>query len=130
MTTVKQKPEDDAPADAAPKAAAAGAGTPENSAAASEAEGETVIELPEIVDLPRAGDLYEQLAGCDGHPLRIDAGRVTFIGTPALQVLLAAALAWRRGETAFALVAPSAGFIACSTRVGIDPALFTQGTPA
>lgn len=89
-----------------------------------------VIALPETVDLPRAGDLYERLAAREGHPVVIDAARVQFIGTPALQVLLAAATTWRRGGTGFELRDPSAGFLACIARLGVDPAALITGTPA
>lgn len=83
------------------------------------------VELPETVDLPRAGDLHEQLAAAEGQPVRILACHVQFIGAPAFQVLLAAAASWQRAGVGFELADASPGFQACGRRLGIDPAAFT-----
>jgi anti-anti-sigma regulatory factor len=104
-----------------------GPGDPEAGEAAQEPR---TIDLPGIVDLPRAGDLYEQIAGCQGQPLRIDASQVQFIGTPAFQVLLAAAASWQAAGADFELCEISAGFRACGARLGIGMPFFAQGAPA
>ncbi|WP_269586083.1 STAS domain-containing protein [Roseibium sp. Sym1] len=53
----------------------------------------TEVELPEILDLESVPKLRECLAGAlsEQSEIQIDAGKVERIGTPAVQVLLAAA---------------------------------------
>lgn len=95
-----------------------------------ETPGVIVIELADTVDLPKAGDLYEQLVTCEGQPVAVCAEQVQFFGAPAFQVLLAAAASWQKAGTPFELRDASPGFLACCDRLGIDPALFSQGNPA
>lgn len=124
-----QQPESgDGPAGPAPDD-----GTPDAAeAAASEAEDEDagLIEMPEVVDLPRAGDLYERFEALRDRPVVIDASAVKFIGTPALQVLLAAAASWRLAGVEFELRSPSKGFLACTSRLGLPADILMQGDPA
>ncbi|WP_127903759.1 STAS domain-containing protein [Solirhodobacter olei] len=81
------------------------------------------IALPEVADQPRAADLYERLAACVEHPVRIDAAAVQFIGTPVFQILLAARAAWQEADLPFEVHRPSDGYLACGRRLGIDPTL-------
>ena len=114
-----------------------GSGSPPPTYVGNEAEsaepceaGGGAIQLPEILDLPRAGDLYEQLAACNGQPVRLEVGGVTFIGTSAFQVLLTAAAAWQAAGVTFEISELSEGFLACAARLGLSPETFMQGDPA
>ncbi len=53
------------------------------------------LPLPSKLDLPAAAPLRDELLGQEGKPLVIDASPCENIGTPGLQVLLAAAKTWR-----------------------------------
>jgi len=53
-----------------------------------------VFALPARLDLTSAAALAEELRGRLGADLALDAGSVTHLGTPGLQVLLAARASW------------------------------------
>jgi chemotaxis protein CheX len=51
--------------------------------------------LPSRLDLPAAAPLAEDLRARAGADLLLDADELTHLGTPGLQVLLAAGQSWR-----------------------------------
>lgn len=53
------------------------------------------LALPDRLDLPAAGPLATAILERRGGDLRLDASRVVHLGTPGLQVLLAASRTWR-----------------------------------
>lgn len=75
-----------------------------------ESDGEATVErepafrLPETLDLAAAGPLAAELMARRGKPITVDAGAVKSLGTPVLQVLIAAIRSWERDGAPFALV--------------------------
>ncbi|WP_213545937.1 STAS domain-containing protein [Vannielia litorea] len=57
------------------------------------------LSLPERLDLPAAAPLREAVLEHAGKPLVLDASACESLGTPGLQVLLAAAKSWREANT-------------------------------
>jgi len=56
--------------------------------------GPATFALPARLDLPSAGPLAQELRAHFGGDLTLDAGAVSHLGTPGLQVLLAACTSW------------------------------------
>lgn len=54
-----------------------------------------VIELPQRLDPLEAGALAQAILAKRGAPLDLKVGKVERVATPALQVLLSAAVTWR-----------------------------------
>lgn len=70
------------------------------------------------------------LLGKRGAALEIDASEVSELGTPCLQVLLAAAVTWRTDGEAFSLANPSPEMLAILAQFGLDAgALNSEGRP-
>jgi chemotaxis protein CheX len=66
--------------------------------------------LPDVLDLKAAGPLLAELTAMRGQDLELDAGRVQRLGGQCLQVLLAAAAAWKQDGVAFVIRQPSEAF--------------------
>lgn len=69
------------------------------------------VRLPPRLDLPAAGPLSTELRDLMGGPIEVDASEVTHIGTPGVQVLLAAAKSWQAGGHDMTLVSPSQSLV-------------------
>lgn len=69
------------------------------------------LALPARLDSTAAGSLTGDILDLAGAPLDLDAAEVTHIGTPGLQVLLAAARSWREANIplSFSNAAPAVG---------------------
>jgi chemotaxis protein CheX len=89
-----------------------------------------VIELPENLDHPAAAPLAEAFLKRVGEPLAIDASRVNRLGASCLQVLLAAARAWKCEGDTLTLQSPSARFLEDLHLLGLDPGTFLNGVIA
>lgn len=68
------------------------------------------MRLPQNLDLGAAKTLHSDFLQARGAPIEIDASEVERIGGVCLQVLIAAAAAWRRDGHEFRVVAPSQAF--------------------
>ncbi|KAB0676117.1 STAS domain-containing protein, partial [Aureimonas leprariae] len=53
------------------------------------------LELPSVLDVRAAMPLHGSLAGLRGRAVELDASQVQRLGGQCLQVLVAAAAAWR-----------------------------------
>lgn len=62
------------------------------------------LELSAILDLKAAAPLKADIQAQAGSPLDIDASKVERLGGLCLQVLVAAAEAWRQGSQQFRLI--------------------------
>lgn len=65
------------------------------------------LALPLILDGSTAAELKAAFLSVKGRPLQVDAGAVERVGAAGLQVLLAAAQAWREDGLDFMLSNPS-----------------------
>jgi chemotaxis protein CheX len=63
-----------------------------------------VLDLPVILDLKAAGPLKADIQTHAGVALDVDASKVERLGGLCLQVLVAAAAAWRAGGQPFRLI--------------------------
>lgn len=70
------------------------------------------IFLPSVLDLKAAGPLKAEIQSHAGSALDLDASKVERVGGLCLQVLLAAAEAWRAAGFVFRLVNP--GEVVCN----------------
>jgi anti-anti-sigma regulatory factor len=86
-----------------------------------------VILAPEMLDHAAAPSLARTLAGHRGAPVRIDASVARFLGGQSLQILLAAARAWRAERTAFDLINFTPELAEQSRLLGVDLELLAQG---
>ena len=68
------------------------------------------IALPERLDVAICEYLSEELKAAQGGAIRLDASRVTFLGSMALQLLIAAQRQWQADGAAFHVTAPSEAF--------------------
>ena len=65
------------------------------------------LVLPARLDLSAAASLAEAVLAHRGQDLVLNAREVVHLGTPGLQVLLAAAKSWRADGRSLALASPS-----------------------
>ncbi len=80
-----------------------------------------VLKLPEKLDVAGARSLVDTLLATRGRPLCLDAGQVERISTPAIEVLLSAALQWHRDGHPFRVSEASDGFRSACRDLGLDP---------
>lgn len=85
-----------------------------------------LIELPARLDHQGARLLHAALSGAPKGDTRLDAGKVTFVGGLALQLLLAAAATWRSAGHRFTCEPTSPAFSDDITRMGVDPNEFHE----
>ena len=88
------------------------------------------LPLPERLDLPAAGPLAAALLEQSGKPLTLDAGACEAIGTPGLQVLLAAARSWREAGDALVVEGLSEAVAAQLAQFGLTPDDLCSREPA
>ena len=79
------------------------------------------IALPEVLDLSTAASLKTALAAAleDRRPITLDAGQVSRLSTPCLQVLIAAERAMKAADVPFTLVNPSDAFVDTFNDLGV-----------
>lgn len=77
-----------------------------------------ILQLPERLDFDAARDLYGRLLALRGRPISIDGSAVRTGGTPAAQILLAAARDWRAAGLPFTF-APSVALQDVLDRLGV-----------
>jgi chemotaxis protein CheX len=90
-------------------------------------ESPAVIPAPEMLDHAAASSLAKTLAAHRGAPVLVDASATRFLGGQSLQILLAAARAWRAEQTGFDLVNFTPELDEQSRLLGIDLGLLAQG---
>lgn len=88
------------------------------------------ITLDARLDLPAAAPLAEALKASTGQDVEIDAGAVTHLGGLCLQVLLAAAAAWRAGGQGLTLSNRSDDFDSALAVFGLTPEALISETKA
>ncbi len=79
------------------------------------------VDLPARLDLSTAAALAETLKAHRGGDVVLDAGKVTHLGTPGLQVLLAARKSWANAGHALALQALPEGVASQLATLGLAP---------
>jgi chemotaxis protein CheX len=77
------------------------------------------LQLPEVLDLTAAAPLAQSLLSRRGAGLTVDASRVRRVGTPCLQVLLAAAATWKAEGVEFRVTKPTEEFLEGGRLLGI-----------
>lgn len=78
------------------------------------------LQLPEVLDLTAAAPLAQTLLSHRGSELSLDASAVRRIGAQCLQVLVAAATAWKADGMRLALEKPTEEFLEGSRLLGIQ----------
>ena len=79
------------------------------------------VALPARLDLSTAATLAETLRAHQGGDVVLDASGVTHLGTPGLQVLLAARKSWAGAGRALALQGLSEGLASQLATLGLSP---------
>ena len=79
------------------------------------------LALAARLDLPAAAPLADEIRASAGNDLEIDAGAVSHLGGLCLQVLIAAAAAWRDAGNALTVSAMSEEFTAALAVFGLAP---------
>lgn len=77
------------------------------------------VQLPEIMDLNAAKELYDEIYEAMGKNISVDASIVNRMGGQCLQILLAAKISWERADHKFKIVNPSEGFIGSLGLLGV-----------
>lgn len=86
-----------------------------------------ILHLPPQLDFEGARWLHATLSAAMGHPVRIDADQVNFVGGLAAQILLSAQLEWNNRNMDFHVTNPSDGFRAGVERLGLAGNIATEG---
>lgn len=81
----------------------------------------TQITLPARLDLSVASNLARDILALHGQDVTLDAKEVILLGTPGLQVLLAAQREWSDENTTLTLQNPPSKFIDQLARFGLTP---------
>ncbi|MDV7145722.1 STAS domain-containing protein [Tropicimonas sp. TH_r6] len=79
------------------------------------------LALPARLDLPAAKPLAEAILALRGKDLRLAAGDVTHLGTPGLQVMLAAVRSWEADGKTLSLSDPSDALTEQLALCGLSP---------
>jgi chemotaxis protein CheX len=79
------------------------------------------FSLPARLDLPATSPLAQDLLAHRGEALTLVADGVTLLGTPGLQVLLAARLTWKADGQRLAVSDPSPAFAEQLDVFGLSP---------
>jgi chemotaxis protein CheX len=78
------------------------------------------MRLSSILDLRAAGPLKAEFTSVRGARLEVDASDVERLGGLCLQVIIAAAAAWREDGAEFRIVNPSPAFLESLKILGAD----------
>lgn len=79
------------------------------------------LALPARLDLPSAKPLAEDILAHKGEDLTLEAGNVTHLGTPGLQVLLAAVRSWKSDDRQLSLSNPTEALSDQLATMGLSP---------
>lgn len=93
-------------------------------------EGIAILKLPPTLDPRAAQPLLDSLLALRAGPVAVDASAVERAGTPCLQVLLAAAAAWKSDGMAFRIAAPSPEFAKAVSLLGLTLEQLPMEQPA
>ena len=93
----------------------------------AEAQPDSVVPLPEVLDLRAAAPLAAELAARRGLDTELDASRVRKLGGQCLQVLLSAQACWQAEGRRFRVLAPSSDFADGVALLGASSLLPTLG---
>lgn len=88
------------------------------------------VSLAARLDLPAARPLAAALKAQEGKDIEIDAGAVTHLGGLCLQVLIAAALAWRAAGKSLTFSAQSEDFTSALSVFGLPQEALISETHA
>lgn len=86
------------------------------------------VALPVRLDLSNASALADELRACLGADLALDASAVTHLGTPGLQVLLAARKSWDAAGHSLSLINAGDTLAEQLSQFGLTPADLSTGT--
>jgi chemotaxis protein CheX len=89
--------------------------------------GPPTFQLPEALELTAAAPLTEALLRRVGEDLILDAGAVRRLGASCLQVLIAAARAWKAEGDSLTLDRPSPRFLEDLSLLGYEPKSLLNG---
>ena len=78
------------------------------------------LQLPEILDLTAATPLAQSFIAQRGSELRVDASRVRRVGAQCLQVLVAAAEAWKTDDARLRVINPTEEFLEGCRLLGVQ----------
>lgn len=78
-----------------------------------------VLKLPEVLDLPAASRLHEQVLALSEKNIAVDATEVSRVGAQCIQVLLSAAQSWRDSGHAFSVNQASEAFAKTLQLLGV-----------
>lgn len=81
-------------------------------------EGDPVIHLPSKLTSEAARNLHAQVSAATGPVLQLDASKVDFLGTAALQVLISIKKSSTQDYRTIVLQHPSEAFLAGLSRLG------------
>ena len=84
----------------------------------SDANKNTVLPLPKVLDRKAARKLATDLLAAKGNPVTLDASHVERVGAQCLQVMLSAHRTWMVDDLAFEIVKPTPLFDRCMTQLG------------
>jgi chemotaxis protein CheX len=85
------------------------------------------MRLARNLDTNAAAPLWAELSQHRAEAVTIDAGEVERLGGLCLQVLIAAALAWRAANKEFRIVNASPAFAEAARRMGAEPYIGALG---
>ena len=85
----------------------------------------SIVELPDTLDLRAAGQLCEHIMKCRRSHLRIDASEVRALGAQCLQVLLAARTTWAQDQFDITYEGCTQRFIDDLKLLGLEPSDLT-----
>ncbi len=95
----------------------------------SEIKAPDALVLPEALDASSAAGVKDLFIARRGAPLVVDAGQVRRVGVQALQVLIAAAQAWREDGQSYVVANASFEFLDTIALVGLSREhLLLEGT--
>ncbi len=86
------------------------------------------LALPARLDLPAAKPLAEDIIALRGKDIRVVASDVTHLGTPGLQVLLAAVRSWEADGKTLSFSDPSDSLTEQLALCGLSPEALSTST--
>jgi chemotaxis protein CheX len=84
------------------------------------------LSLADVLDLKAAGPLHGEILACRGQDLTLDASEVRRLGAQCLQVLAAAASAWRADGKTLRVDRPSSAFTQALQAFGVEGGLLKE----
>lgn len=81
---------------------------------------DSVLMLPDVLDSSAATDIRDSLLAGRGKPMIVDAAQVRRAGVQSLQVLIAAARAWRADGQSYCVVNPTEDLLNAVALIGLQ----------